>query len=132
MGKMGRDITHVHLELLNKAKGAHCKVRALVVGALRCKRKRQLCLKPLPELPGRGALADTEAGVAVKNIETGKHRHMQREGVVGIIIRPLILSPQRTQYLKACQSLLTQILGNVAIVACGTFECNKTESSIMF
>lgn len=57
---------------------------------------------------------------------------MQRERVVGIIIRPVILSPQRTQYLKACQALLTQILGSVAIEACGTFECNKTESSIMF
>lgn len=68
MGKTGRDITHVHLELLYKAEGAHCKVRALVVGALRCKRKRQLYLKPLPELPGRSALVNVEARVVMKKI----------------------------------------------------------------
>lgn len=58
----------MHLELLYKAEGAHCKVRALVVGALRCKRKRQLYLKPLPELSGRSALVNIEARVAMKNI----------------------------------------------------------------
>lgn len=42
-------------------------MRALV-GALRYNRKRQLYPKLLPELPGRSALVNIEAGVAMKNI----------------------------------------------------------------
>lgn len=43
-------------------------MRALVIGALRYKTKRQLYLKLLPGLPGRSALVNIEEGVAMKNV----------------------------------------------------------------